>query len=211
VDFATPNTAVTSHPNQLGRHRDLVAGFLHGVGRVCVTGTFLPAGVHAVLTANIAMRRQIVDEKTSKDGGALVRRQNVADNTARADKRQWIPNAADAIFDLDAPNIAYWPPANACIETYMSFRQWVTYGNVVCSGTIDWHFSGEVLFGTPGVVLQPHPVHPQVVQLLISPPAVVPRLVLGQGPLNVAGINAPRYAVAAIVGGYSLTNNGEKP
>jgi len=215
VDFSAPaDTMLATNPTQLGTHQGLVQGVLHGVGRVCVTGTFAPAGVHAVLAAGIRMKRTIIDEKTSKDGGAFDHRQNVQDDTVRADKKQWRPDANDEIFDLDAPNVAYWPPVNATIETYMHFGQWVEYYGARCSADAEWHFIGEILFGNLAAALQANPVPPQVVHLQQPQPlpATIPRLVVGAGALAVAAINAPRYAIAVnAAGGYDVTNSGEKP
>jgi hypothetical protein len=215
VDFSQPAaTMVVTNPRVLGSHDGLVGLIRHGVGRVCLTGTFVPANAHTVITAGVTMRRFIIDEKTSTDGNAFVRRQNIADHTGRPDKRQWALNAHEEVFDLDAPNVAYWHGALATTETYMHFQQHVEYFGVVCSGTLDWNFIGEIAFGNLNAMPQAHPNPPEVLRLLQPHPcpAVVIRNAVAGAALNVAGIAAPRYAVAANpAGGYDVTNNGQLP
>lgn len=209
---------VTDHPGTLGA----IIGTNHltqldqGQGRVCVEGTLQPPGVNAVV-GGLRITRTIVEEKTWTDGGNLQHPVNADDTTNAGHMKQWGPDPNHHhIYDLDAPSIALFDNVNteSSVETYMHFQQEVTYYGTPCSNTVDWHFIGEYLTGTPAAALQAHPVAPpQVVAMDRGNVPNVSRVVVAAGALNVGAIAAPRYThlVNGALPHITLSNAGERP
>ncbi len=203
--------AITANPRALGPRTGVVQGVIQGCGRVCIQADMTPGGIHQFVDSSLRICREVVREKTWFDGGGLVDHANRGDTNARADQKQWVPNAQDHLFDLDAPNIARWQAVNASIETYMSFRQWVTYDGTVCSDDVEWHFIGEFLNGTAHPALQANPHPAQVVTIVSGVNPTVPRVEVAAGALDVASIVAPRYTSVAGPHDVAVTNHGERP
>lgn len=211
IDFST--SPINTNPTRLGVEHGVVQGNPEAVGRICAQATMAPAGINQFLTTNLRIRRQIVIEKTWQDAN-LRTVQNTPDNTNNPNFKQWVLDNADRIFDLDAPNIAWFGAQTiASVETYIHFQQWVEFAGVACSNVADWHFIGEFLTGTPATAIDANPAAPpQILQSVYGQNPVVHRAVVSAGPLNVGGINQPRYVMQAFANpNITLENHGQRP
>lgn len=120
--------------------------FQSGAGKVAIVATITPPGVHEAIGDGWALKRECFthewgNAQKMRPGNSRGDLWNTAwvDDTSLASNLRLVPDAQDAIYDIDGPNIRAGLAPNT-YERYMNFRQWVEWRGERCSDYGLWYW-----------------------------------------------------------------------
>jgi hypothetical protein len=122
------------------------SGNREGWGKVAPWAQMFPSGVHNVVTAGWAFKR---DEKEHTFTDAQPWEgfwfDFWHDDTSDPQMLKLTPDSDDKIYDLDAPDVRQWTGRTVTdsAEHYVNFRQWIEWNDEKCSPYVYWYWRGR--------------------------------------------------------------------
>jgi hypothetical protein len=110
-------------------------------GKVVPVATITPAGVHDIVQAGWAIKREKLGHRAGD--GVYSKHWTVwTDDTSAAGLQRLIPDNDDKIYDRDAPSIGKAGYVKTG-EAYINFQQWVEWNGEKCSDNANWYWNAH--------------------------------------------------------------------